>query len=313
MAATLRRTKPSDRVERDRSNGEIRQTGLTLTDFKQRIHEILGVVNIVPSRHRPYLTRRYPYRGRQKMLDTVGRSLNAPTQWTASDIPATGEFADIFAATPHVHKWQHYLPIYEKALTPYRNKPVRMLEIGVYNGGSLQMWRQYLHANAIIVGVDINPECKRFDNPTAGVHVRIGAQQDPVFLRQVADEFGPFDIILDDGSHMTSHMTDTFKWLFPNALSEGGIYIVEDLHSNYWTNQRDSPMSFVDYSKHLIDAMHAHYQTTNGELEFRVDHPSRRAAITVPAVTTMLGGVEFYDSIVLFHRSARSLPRSIHH
>ena len=172
-----------------------------MTDSKQRIRALLDIINLVPSRRRPFLTRSYPYRGRRKMLNALGDTLNTETRWPASDTPVGGELADIFTTTPHVHKWQHYLPIYETALTPYRGRPIRMLEVGVYKGGSLQMWRQYLHPDSTIVGVDIDPECKQFDNPANGVHVRIGAQQDTDFLAEVADEFGPFDVILDDGSH----------------------------------------------------------------------------------------------------------------
>lgn len=283
-----------------------------MTDSKQRIRALLDIINLVPSRRRPFLTRSYPYRGRRKMLNALGDTLNTETRWPASDTPVGGELADIFTTTPHVHKWQHYLPIYETALTPYRGRPIRMLEVGVYKGGSLQMWRQYLHPDSTIVGVDIDPECKQFDNPANGVHVRIGAQQDTDVLAEVADEFGPFDVILDDGSHMTSHMVDTFRWLFPNALTDGGVYIVEDIHCNYWKHHRDSAMSFVDFTKYLIDAMHAHYQTATSELDFRVGHPQRRSEIPVPAAATMLGGVEFYDSIAVFHRRSRELPRTIH-
>jgi hypothetical protein len=220
--------------------------------------------------------------------------------------------ASIFATTDDIHKWPHYLPIYESALAAFRSRPIRMLEIGVYLGGSLQMWRRYLHPESVIVGVDIDAECKRFDNPAEKVHVRIGGQQDTEFLGEVGAEFGPFDVILDDGSHMTSLMVETIRYLlFPNALVDGGIYIVEDIHSNYWTPHRDSVMSFVDFTKWLIDAMHAHYQVTRSEFEFRVGDAHRRAGVTVPVATTLLERVEFYDSIAVVHRGRRELPCSV--
>jgi hypothetical protein len=186
-----------------------------------------------------------------------------------------------------------------------------MLEIGVDRGGSLQMWRRYLHPDSTIVGIDVNPYCKQFDDPGNNLHVRIGSQEDTRFLRTITDEFGAFDVILDDGSHMASHMIDTFRYLFPNTLCDGGVYVVEDIHSNFWTEYRDSARSFVDFTKWLIDAMHAHYHVTRNELDFRVGDPHRQPELRVPAATPMLGGLEFYDSIAIVHRARRELPRSI--
>jgi predicted O-methyltransferase YrrM len=226
-------------------------------------------------------------------------------------VPA-GELAKIFAGTNNIQKWLHYLPVYESALAPFRSRPVRMLEIGVARGGSLQMWRRYLHPESVIVGIDVDPACRRFDDPSRRLHVHIGGQQDCSFLQRVAGEYGPFDVILDDGSHMTSHMVETFRYLFPNALVDGGIYIVEDIHSNYWKMQRDSAMSFVDFTKWLIDAMHAHYQVTDSELDFRIDDPHRRTDVIVPAATTLLEKIEWHDSIVVVHRARRELPRSVY-
>jgi hypothetical protein len=274
------------------------------------IRGVLNTVNLVPSRRPPFLSRRYPYRGRRAMLKALGPDLSAEVIWPATDTPVTGDLASVFNDTDNVHKWQHYLPVYESAID--RSRPIRMLEIGVFHGGSLQMWGKYVHPDSIIVGIDIDPECKQFDDPARQVHVRIGGQQDISFLGDVIDEFGPFDMILDDGSHLSSHMVETFRYLFPKALVDGGIYIVEDIHCSYWKGWRDSPMSFVDFTKSLIDAMHAHYQVANSELAFRVDDPNRRAEVTVPVAATLLGKVEFFDSIAVIHRARRQLPRSIY-
>ncbi|MGY4648863.1 class I SAM-dependent methyltransferase [Mycobacterium sp. URHB0021] len=118
-----------------------------------------------------------------------------------------------------------------------------MLEIGVARGGSLQMWRQYLHPESVIVGIDIDPATERFDDSTQRLHVRIGRQQDTSFLQSVVSELGPFDVILDDGSHMTSHMVATFRYMFVKGLAPAGVYIVEDVAAKHWRPFRDSPMS----------------------------------------------------------------------
>lgn len=248
------------------------------------------------------------------MLEVLGPELSAEVSWAASDLPAPdGEMASIFASTQNIQKWMHYLPVYESALSAFRSRPMRMMEIGVLQGGSLQMWRRYLHPESVIVGIDIDPTTQRFDDPSQRLHVRIGGQQDVSFLESVVSEFGPFDVILDDGSHMTSHMVQTFRHLFPNGLASGGVYIVEDIHANYWKPYRDSPMSFVDFTKWLIDAMHAHYQVTNRYQNFLEGDPERLTELSVPLATTLIEKIELYDSLALIHRAKgrREMPRTV--
>jgi predicted O-methyltransferase YrrM len=250
------------------------------------------------------------------MLEALGPDLAADTRWMATDGPfPEGELAEIFASTPDVHKALHFLPVYESALSALRSRPIRMMEIGVYHGGSMQMWRQYLHPESVIVGIDIDPAVAQFDRPSDGLHVRIGGQQDIPFLERVVNEFGTFDVILDDGSHMTSHMVDTFRYLFPNGLAPGGVYIVEDIGTNYLKPWRDDPMSFVDFTKWLIDAMHAHCQEKRrDERHFRVGDPLRVMEFSVPLATTLIEKIEFSESIAVIHRAdgQREVPRTVH-
>jgi hypothetical protein len=245
------------------------------------------------------------------MLKALGPNLAAETIWTATDSSPQGELARIFEATPHIHKWPHYFPVYESVLGPLQDRPIKLLEIGVFRGGSLQMWRQYLHRDSTIVGIDIDEECEQFDDPARKIHVRIGAQEDTLVLERVVDEFGPFDVILDDGSHRNGHIIDSFKYLFVKGLADPGSYIVEDIHANYWTNWRDRRMSFVDFTKWLLDAMHAHYHVTDRETAFRIGDPTRLAQVTVPVATTLIDNVSFFDSIAVITRRKREMPRSV--
>jgi hypothetical protein len=154
-----------------------------------------------------------------------------------SDIKAkynfNGQLLDIFARNKNcvVHKWHHYIPIYDQYFSSFRHSKVRFLEIGVSEGGSLQVWREYFGPDAIIYGIDIAKNCQKF-NGVAG-QVRIGSQDDEEFLHRVINEMGGVDIILDDGSHRMAHILKTLKFLFPK-LNDGGIYMVEDLHTSFW-------------------------------------------------------------------------------
>jgi hypothetical protein len=222
-----------------------------------------------------------------------------------------GELADIFRDTADVHKWPHYFPVYESVFGPLRNRPIRVLEIGVFRGGSLEMWRRYLHPDSMIVGIDINPDCSEFDDPARRTYVRIGEQQNIGFLEKVVEEFGRFDVVIDDGSHRSGHIMDSFRYLFMNGLLDEGAYIVEDIHANYWTEWRDNRLSFVDFTKWIIDAMHAHYLTVNSERYFRVNDSHRLPNISVPIATTVITKLEFYDSIAVVYRGRRDLPSSV--
>ena len=154
-------------------------------------------------------------------------------------------------------KWIGYPEAYDRQLARWRGKPVRLLEIGVSQGGSLEIWRDYLGGQAVIFGIDIEPACAdRVDAPS---QVRIGSQADPAFLRSVVEEMGGVDIVIDDGSHVARHQRVSFRTLFP-LLAEGGLYVVEDTHSSYWPGFFQGGVrrrgTAVEMAKELIDDLH---------------------------------------------------------
>ncbi|MUM21162.1 class I SAM-dependent methyltransferase [Mycobacterium sp. CBMA271] len=221
--------------------------------------------------------------------------------------PADIPIGRIFEKAVNVHKLRHYLPIYQRSLV----RTERMLEIGVDRGGSLQMWREHL-PDATIVGLDINPEAAKHDDPKRHIHVRIGDQTDTGFLGTVVDEFGPFDTVLDDGGHTPKQMIGSFQYLFPR-LRPGGVYIVEDVCANYWTIYRDQRESFIDFTKWLMDAMHAHYLDMRSVYQIMEDHPKRIGEVQVPFAATIIDRIEVYDSVVVIHRAEepKRLPRAV--
>ena len=219
------------------------------------------------------------------------------------------ELFRIFSADTNVHKWHHYFDIYERYFGRYRDRPIRMLEIGVFRGGSLRMWKQYFHPDSTIVGIDVDPSCAAHEIPDRSVYVRIGSQADPNFLAEVNGEFGPFDIILDDGSHKTHHQILSFGALFRDALTEGGCYMVEDMHTNYWIKHVDSPETFIDVSKQMIDMLHEPYFDRK-ETDFRQGHEDALHEVALSYLSANLDGIHFHDSIVVFDKKKRALPKS---
>jgi Methyltransferase domain len=195
---------------------------------------------------------------------------------------------------PIVHKWHHYLPIYDRYLTPWRGRPVRMLEIGVSRGGSMALWRKFLGPDAVLFGIDIDPGCAAFNGQAA--EVRIGSQADPDFLRAVVEEMGGLDIVLDDGSHVSKHIRASLDTLYP-LLADGGLYIIEDLHACYWGNFGGGYRragSFIEVVKEMIDDMHHWYHDKGQE---------------IAATAGYLGAMHVHDSLVVLEKIAVTPPR----
>lgn len=124
-----------------------------------------------------------------------------------------------------------------------------ILEIGVRGGGGLYTLKEYF-PNATIIGLDIDASCKQWEQADSNIFVRIGDQSDTNVLQKIIDEFGMIDLIIDDGSHICSHQIKSFEFLF-NKLNLGGMYVIEDLHTSYWTNFHDQSISAIDYFKEL--------------------------------------------------------------
>ena len=152
-----------------------------------------------------------------------------------------------------------YTAHYQMHLRRLRRRPVRLLEIGIggyesptRGGASLRMWRDYFRRGEIH-GVDIYE--KRIDEPR--IHTHRGDQSDPQFMRELAHRYGPFDVIIDDGSHISSHIVNSFQALFEEFLKPGGYYVIEDLDCAYSPGYSEpgSADTAVALIKHLIDTV----------------------------------------------------------
>ena len=208
----------------------------------------------------------------------------------ASGVP----IEDIFFANRGraVCKWIDYLPVYDRHLSPYRGTDVKLLEIGVNRGGSLQMWREYLGANAVVYGIDIDPECVRFVDPPN--EIRIGSQDDPEFLASVISDMGSPDVILDDGSHRAQHQIASFNCLWPK-LNLGGLYMIEDTHTAYWRRYGGGyrrPRTAIGLAKNLIDDMHGWW------------HNEKQAYVSKEEIRS----ISIYESIFVIEKNIKLRP-----
>lgn len=193
-----------------------------------------------------------------------------------------------------IHKWMHYFEIYHRHFAPFRNKPITIVEFGVFHGGSLQMWKDYFGRRARIIGVDINPACKEFADDQ--VEIFIGDQEDRTFLQKLRKEIGPIDILIEDGGHTMKQQIATFEEMFP-AVRDGGVFLIEDLHTSYWKEYGGAHKkqgTFIEYAKGLIDQLNGWH--------------SRESSLKVNDYTKSIKGMHIYDSIIVFDKAVVSQP-----
>jgi hypothetical protein len=193
-----------------------------------------------------------------------------------------------------IDKWLHYLDIYHRHFARFRERPVTVVEIGVFQGGSLAMWRDYFGPQARIVGIDIDERCR--DLAPEGTEVRIGSQTDREFLRALKRELGTIDVLIDDGGHEMVQQLVSFDELFP-AVSAEGVYLVEDLHTSYWPEYGGGLRqqgSFIEFAKSLIDHLNAWH--------------SRDPGLSPGPWTRAIDGLHFYDSVLVVEKRPRLRP-----
>ena len=180
--------------------------------------------------------------------------------------------ADVYNTDKIGDHW--YIQHYVTHLKKFKNKRIKLLEIGVggyenpkLGGSSLRMWKKYFPFGKIF-GIDI------FDKSALQerrIKIYQGSQVDRGFLEKVTNETGYLDIIIDDGSHLNEHIIETFKILFPK-LKEGGIYVVEDIQTSYWehaggdSKNLNNPKTAMNFFKSLTDCLN-HQEIVDEEYE----------------------------------------------
>ena len=165
----------------------------------------------------------------------------------------------------------------------------------MFRGGSIPMWKAFFAEDARLTFVDIDPACAALALP--GTNVEIGNQADPAFLAELAAKHGPFDVILDDGSHVCAHQVASFENLWPH-LADGGLYMVEDCHTSYWPGFGGgyrNEASWIEYAKRLTDRMHSWYTDQDDLFPF-------------DPIAKELHSVRFYDSITVLEKRLKAEP-----
>lgn len=162
------------------------------------------------------------------------RRLQAPAgpalERTADRSGTLERYFDANTDGPGIWKWRHYFEIYERHFARFVGQEVHVVEVGIYSGGSLPMWRQYFGDRCRIYGVDIEPACRAYERD--GVQVFIGDQADPAFWAEFRRQVPAVDILIDDGGHKPHQQIATLEAMLPHIRS-GGVYVCEDIHGPF--------------------------------------------------------------------------------
>lgn len=161
-------------------------------------------------------------------------------------------------------KWNLYLDVYDRVLAPWRELPVTLVEVGVQNGGSLQIWPRYFVNGAAFIGCDIDTKCAALVYDDARVSVVVGNINSDAGSRAILSRAQSWDIFIDDGSHTSYDIIISFCNYF-QFLKPGGLYIIEDLHCSYWASYGGGIVcatSSMSFFKLLCDILnHEHWKT----------------------------------------------------
>ena len=178
-------------------------------------------------------------------------------------------------------KHSNYFDIYDEVFEKYKDKKITLVEIGVTNGGSLMMWREYFGDNANIIGIDFNPSAKKWED--YGFKIFIGDQSDSNFWSNFFSEVGKIDILVDDGGHTNQQQIMTFDSCYKN-IKDDGIIFFEDTHCSYLKEfGNPSKYSFINFCYNLVDGMNK--KTINKK---------------VSSYLANIYKIQFYQSIVVF-------------
>ncbi|MGV8049474.1 MAG: class I SAM-dependent methyltransferase [Anaerolineaceae bacterium] len=166
-------------------------------------------------------------------------------------------------------KWTLYINEWDRIFYPYRDDPINLFEIGIQNGGSLEIWAKYFTNANKIIGCDIDEKCRELSFADPRIELLVGDANTDEIQEKVLEKAPKYDLIIDDGSHKSSDVIRSFSRYFP-YLEDNGVYVVEDLHASYWQDFEGGlfdPTSSISFFKRLADIVNAEHWRNNQSRE----------------------------------------------
>jgi hypothetical protein len=204
-------------------------------------------------------------------------------------------------------KWSIYLDVYQRLFQQYVGRSINLLEIGIQNGGSLEIWAEHFPHARHIVGCDIDQKCAFLRYDDARVAVVVGDANSDVTEAAITNACECFDIIIDDGSHISGDIIRSFARYFPR-VKEGGIFVAEDLHCSYWKEFDGGlfdPYSSIAFFKRLADVVnHEHWGVPGARSEVLRRFFGQHGCVLDECALAEIHSIEFYNSVCVVRKMA---------
>ena len=192
-------------------------------------------------------------------------------------------------------KWNNYFEIYENLFQKFLKKKITIVEVGIGDGGSLFMWKNFFGKKAKIIGIELNPESKKLEKK--GFKIFNGDQSSKDFWKSFYKKIGKIDILVDDGGHTNIQQITTLIESI-NYVKPGGMIIIEDTHTSFMKNKdfkNPSKYSFINFTSSLIEVIHRRNPNLKKELNF---------------ISKKINSIEYYDSITVINIAKKNLTKS---
>jgi hypothetical protein len=241
------------------------------------------------------------WRGREH-LEWLEQGHSFAASWTGSSRggspPPNNSLRAFFDARQEgrgIWKWDHYFDLYDRHLQRFRGLGVHVLEIGVYSGGSLELWRDYFGPESRLYGVDVEEACMRYEDDSTRIF--IGDQADRGFWSRFRVDVPELDVVIDDGGHQPIQQVVSLEELFPH-LRPGGVYICEDIHGAH--------NRFASYVAGLVQGL-------NDESAMKADlaTPERRLVSPATGFQSQVDSIHWYPYAVVIEKRARQLSELV--
>jgi O-antigen biosynthesis protein len=219
------------------------------------------------------------------------------------------KFSEIFLAHEGKlsDKWASYLPIYDQITSEIDAKSI--LEIGVQNGGSLEIWSKIYPKAEVILGLDIEPKCAELAFEAQNIRVMVADASKLETKAEIEKVSANFDLIIDDGSHSSPDIIAALVNYLP-LVNPGGIFVVEDLHASYWPTHHGGLLEEVSaqsFIKRIIDVIN--FEHWNHTIDVR-DYLAGYHEISEEFLEALskVRSVEFTNSVTIFRVAGSDEP-----
>lgn len=202
-------------------------------------------------------------------------------------------------------KWESYLSAYDRLFRDLRDRKLKIVEVGVQNGGSLEVLSKYFANAEKIVGCDIDPQCANLKYGDPRISVFVGDINTQDVYSRIVREVGLMDVFIDDGSHRSIDIITAFVNYFPLVVP-GGLYIVEDTHALYWDawgggilNDKSAQQMF----KLLTDVINFEHWQSDLSLSTLLSTFFSKQMLPAFIAEGWVDGIEFLNSMIIVRKA----------